>query len=171
MIIHPMRKIYWLSLIILLAYTGASAQDNSITTFILVRHAEKGNDGSDPELKPEGLDRAMKLATMLKNTPVDAVYSSNYKRTRNTVFPLAKEKGIEIQTYDAGKSEVIDTILSKYAGGTVVICGHSNTVPQLANVLTGKQDFKNFEDSDYGNLLIISVVKKGSVAKVTWLSY
>jgi hypothetical protein len=49
--------------------------------------------------------------------------------------------------------------------------GHSNTIPQIANLLSGKEEFKNFADTDYGNLLIISVVERGQTAKVTWINY
>jgi 2,3-bisphosphoglycerate-dependent phosphoglycerate mutase len=143
-----------------------------ITTFVLLRHAEKGNDDpKDPELKPEGMERAIRLTKMLAKTSVDAIYSTAFKRTRNTVAPLAAVKGLEVQTYEAHKTDEIENMLQKYAGGTIVICGHSNTIPRMANVLIGKEAFKDYDDSDYDNFLIISVVEKGKVAKVTWLSY
>lgn len=151
---------------------GEASAQISITTFILVRHAEKASDGTDdPDLKPEGLERAGKFAALFKNTPVDAVYSTRYKRTKNTVAPLAQQKGLEVQVYDAAKPEMIDGIISKYAGGTVVIGGHSNTIPQIANLLTGKDEYKTFPDADYGNILIISLLERGKTAEVTWLSY
>ena len=57
-----------------------TAQKNTLTTFILVRHAEKVMDGTkDPELKPEGTERAARLSIMLSTTPVDAIYSTNFK--------------------------------------------------------------------------------------------
>jgi hypothetical protein len=49
--------------------------------------------------------------------------------------------------------------------GTVVICGHSNTIPALANILIGKEQYKTFDDSDYGNLLII---KDGTVTHLRY---
>jgi 2,3-bisphosphoglycerate-dependent phosphoglycerate mutase len=148
------------------------AQTSSITTFILVRHAEKGNDGTDdPDLTPEGIQRAKKLAGIFKNTAVDAVYSTRYKRTKNTVEPLAQQKGKEVMLYENVKPATLDDILTKYPGGTILIGGHSNTIPQLANQLVGREEFKTFDDSDYGNILIISVVEKGKVAKATLLNY
>ena len=148
------------------------AQTKPITTFILVRHAEKASDGTDdPDLKPEGLERAGKFAALLENTPIDAVYSTRYKRTKNTVAPLAQKKALEVQVYEVMKPEVIDAIISKHAGKVVVIGGHSNTIPQIANLLTGKDEHKTFPDTAYGNILIIPVLERGKSAEVTWLNY
>ena len=166
-----MKRTLLLLILAVLTFQG-SAQTSAITTFILVRHAEKASDGTDdPDLKPEGLERAGKFAALLKNTSVDAVYSTRYKRTRNTVAPLAQQKGLDVQIYDAAKPEVIDAIIAKHAGGTVVIGGHSNTIPQIANLLTGKDEYKTFPDADYGNILIVSVIERGKTAELVWLSY
>ena len=155
--------------LVLLTFSIAEAQP---TTFILVRHAEKGNDGTkDPDLTDAGSQRAQVLANMLKKTQVDAIYSTAYKRTRNTVTPLATAKGLIVLPYEAFKTDEIDQILKKHTGGTVVIAGHSNNIPWIANYLTGKETYKDFEDSDYENLLIVTVVEKGKNAKVVWLSY
>src|SRR5436190_22597343 len=113
-----MRKILWLIFLIELSNHAFSQQNPLVTTFILLRHAEKGNDGTeDPDLKPEGIARASLIAKMLNQTSVDAIYSTDYKRTRNTVIPLAKEKGLEVQLYEAFKSEEIEKMMKKYAGG------------------------------------------------------
>lgn len=148
------------------------ADAQTITTVILVRHAEKGTDDpKDPELSEAGKERAQHLAQVLKEIKVDAIYSTPYKRTRNTVTPLAEAKGISVLNYDPSKKEEIDMLLQKFAGGTIVIAGHSNTVPGLANYLTGKTEFQNFDDSDYDNLMVVTVVERGKNAKVVWLTY
>jgi len=69
------------------------------------------------------------------------------------------------------KGEEIDAMLQKFPGGTIVISGHSNTTPWVANYLTGKDgEYKDFSDSDYDNILVLDVIEKGK-AKVTWLTY
>ena len=89
-----MKKII---LFFLLAISVTSYSQQTITTFILTRHAEKGDDGTkDPDLTQAGKDRAQLLIIMLKEIKVDAIYSTAYKRTRNTVIPLAQEKGTNI---------------------------------------------------------------------------
>jgi broad specificity phosphatase PhoE len=164
-----MMKKYFLLLALLIGTSALYAQ--TVTTFVLVRHAEKASDGSkDPELAPEGVARAQALQQMLRLATVKAVYSTPYKRTQNTVAPLAAEKNLTIQFYQSIKAEQVDQMLKDYAGGTVVICGHSNTIPALANLLTGTDAYKDWKDGDYDNLLVISVVERGK-ATVTWLTY
>lgn len=148
------------------------AQEKNITTFILIRHAEKANDGtSDPPLSSEGEERAKRLVPMLKNEKVDAIYSTKFNRTRSTVKALAESKNLSVQIYENMKSEDLLQLVDKYKGGTIVIAGHSNTIPAIANLLTGKDEYKTFADTDYGNLLIVSVVTTGKDSKVTWLAY
>lgn len=167
-----MKKTLLVLVLFSVGFADIMAQTNPITTFILVRHAEKGDDGtSDPDLSAEGIERAKRLASLLKNTALDAVYSTKYKRTKSTVLPVASEKGLEVQIYESIKPEVIEGLISKHAGGTVLIGGHSNTTPQVANFLLGKEEFRNFSESEYGNILVISLVEKGKNVKVVKLSY
>jgi 2,3-bisphosphoglycerate-dependent phosphoglycerate mutase len=157
-----------LTLIFLFVTSLACAQP--VTTFILVRHAEKGNNGTkDPDLNEAGRMRAQALAKLMQATKVDAIYSTPYKRTRNTVTPLATAKGFDVLEYT--KIEEMDAILKRYSGGTIIVCGHSNTVPAIANYLIGKDSYLAFEDSEYGNIIIVSLVEKGTNANVVWLNY
>ena len=157
--------------IIWLTIGDALAQEQ-ITTFILLRHGERSDEaGNDPDLSEAGKARATRLAEMLSKASIQAIYSTSYKRTRNTVSPLAKAKGLEILPYETLTGEPLDKMLKDHAGGTVVISGHSNTIPWTANYLIGKEQFKNFADDDYKNFLVVSVLKKGSVTNITWLTY
>jgi 2,3-bisphosphoglycerate-dependent phosphoglycerate mutase len=161
-----------LFLAIALAVSIQSLAQSQVTTFILIRHAERGETGSgDPDISEEGKQRANRLAQMLSKTSVTAIYSTSYKRTRNTVTPLANAKGLQILSYEAMNGDAIDRMLKDHAGGTVVVCGHSNTTPWTANYLTGKNDLKDFSDDDYKNFLVVSVLKKGTDANITWLTY
>jgi len=166
-----MKKMLFSITLLMSALTFAMAQQR-ITTFILVRHGEKVTDGTDdPDLSPEGRERAARLAALLKDTAIDAIYASPFKRTQNTVAPLVQAKGLTVQLYDPKKPEVVDAILEKYAGRTVVICGHTNTTPRMANRLLGREQFKDFEETEFGHLLVIDVLELGKAAKVTVLHY
>jgi broad specificity phosphatase PhoE len=148
------------------------AAQEQITTFILVRHAERSDEsGGDPDISEDGKARAKRLAEALSKTSIQAIYSTGYKRTKNTVTPLADAKGLKISIYEALKGEEIEKMLKDNMGGTIVVSGHSNTIPWTANYLIGKDEFKNFGDDDYGNFLVVSVLSKGKVTKVTWLTY
>jgi broad specificity phosphatase PhoE len=171
-----MKKLFLLALTVLISHAAVTAQTNeALTTFILVRHAEKASQNamtkdSDPKLSEEGLKRADHLAELFSMTSISAVYSTPYERTRSTVAPLAKAKSLEVQSYEPGKNEAIDKIWNENLGKTVVICGHSNTIPKIANYLSGTNDFKDFSDSDYGNIIIVTILQKGK-ASVTWMRY
>jgi len=152
-----------LSLILVFVTASSFAQ----TTFILVRHAEKENTANnDPALTTEGQERAQRLAQMLEKQNIDHVLSTDFKRTMNTVGPLAKSRGLMIQVYKSVNPA--DWITDKPR--TIVVSGHSNTIPALANQILGREQFKNFEDSDYGNILISTATAVGK-ATVTHLRY
>lgn len=161
-----MQKFIFSVIIASFFLAGCSDRDTQLTTFILLRHAEKGNDGTeDPDLTPEGIARASRLSQFLSDVQIDGIYSTNYKRTRNTVTPLATSKSLQVASYEAFKDKEIERILQVHRGGTIVMCGHSDNIPWTANLLLGKETFKEFNPSEYGVILIVSVLEKGKVAK------
>ncbi|GAB4234031.1 MAG: phosphoglycerate mutase family protein [Ekhidna sp.] len=164
--ITTMKKLLITTLMLVCIISLAHAQ----TTFILVRHAEKANDGTrNPSLNDAGKERASNLAEMLSNQEVSALYSTPYKRTQETLQPIASQKNLEIQDYDprAG-ADWLKEVAAKHGEGTVVISGHSNTTPGLANALLGSQVFAQFDESDYTNLIIIVAdeVGKGKLVRL-----
>ena len=155
----------------------ARAQDEKLTTFILLRHAEKVVDGTmadrtkDPDLSEAGKTRAESLVSLFKNATIDAIYSTAFVRTKKTVEPLAKSKSLLVKEYEANKLDVIDKMLQEYEGKTIVVCGHSNTIPKIANYLSKSGKYKDFDDTDYGNILIITVSSEKKSASVTLLHF
>lgn len=69
---------------------------------ILIRHAlplrveRNDNSAADPDLSDEGFRQAKKLASWLKDEPLDALYSSPLKRAKNTAGPLAEVKKLDV---------------------------------------------------------------------------
>ncbi len=59
---------------------------------LVVRHGEKISD-ADERLTEAGRARAERLAKMLKDAGVTAIYSTDTERTRDTVQPLAAALG------------------------------------------------------------------------------
>lgn len=156
----------------LLLACNSTAQDTQITTFILVRHAEKVADGSkDPELSEQGQARAQRLASMLKRQPIAAIYSTNFKRTMNTVKPLAEKLGQNILPYEAFKDEEIVKMVNQHIGKTIVVVGHSNNIPWIANTLLGTKEFGDYDEGYYENVLIVNVIEKGVKGSTIQLSY
>lgn len=108
------------------------------THFVLVRHAEKASDDpKDPSLSEAGMARAARLADALADTPLAAAYATAYRRTQSTAVPSAARHGIAVTTYDASRpaAEFASALRQAHTDETVLVVGHSNTVPALAAAL------------------------------------
>ncbi|CAN5562397.1 phosphoglycerate mutase family protein [soil metagenome] len=127
------------------------------TTIILLRHAEKETTGSDPSLSPAGLERSYKLQKTLPGYQPDQFYSTDYTRTKQTLTAWANATGKQIEIYDADQLTAFAEKLKKMQGKTVIVVGHSNTTPQLANLLTGKEKYKQLDDNVYNKIWIITI--------------
>ncbi|MEX0662074.1 MAG: phosphoglycerate mutase family protein [Balneolaceae bacterium] len=141
----------------------SQSTSNEITTFILVRHAEKVDDSRDPDLSEAGYKRADILANMMENISFDAVYSTPMIRTTETAREIAEKNGVEIINYDhLNPDEVAAEWIGKHRGNHVLIAGHSNSTPTFANALLGREHFKKkFDESDFGNILIVTITSDG----------
>jgi broad specificity phosphatase PhoE len=106
--------------------------------FVVVRHAEKATDDPrDPSLSAAGQARARWLARRLQGQDLVAVYATGYRRTQQTVAPVAGAHGLAISTYDAAQpfDEFAQALLDAHHAGTVLVAGHSNTVPGIVAAL------------------------------------
>jgi probable phosphoglycerate mutase len=134
-------------------------------TAYLVRHAEKVTSGEamvvadpkDPPLTAAGQSRAKVLAEMLEGEPITAIWSSDYKRTRDTAAPLADLLNLEVQIYDPGDLEGLAAQLRANPNQTVLVVGHSNTTPQLAEALGGEGGTPIYEKSEYDRLYVVDL--------------
>ena len=152
------------------SYLGAAAQDRQVT-IILVRHAEKADATSqDPDLSAEGRQRAERLKKAIGKYRPGAFYSTNYKRTRDTIAPLAAKRKKQIQTYDPRQPQALIDQIMKSDTKRFVVAGHSNTIPGLANLIAKKELFKNLDDSEYSVIWVIKM-KNGKVRHFELLDY
>jgi broad specificity phosphatase PhoE len=120
---------------------------------LVVRHGEKISD-TDERLTEAGRARAERLAKMLKDAGVTAIYSTDTERTRDTVQPLASALGLEVVIYDKADGKFIERIRSEQPAGVVLVAGHSNTIPDLLKALNCRGDFKIASD-EYDNLFLV----------------
>lgn len=139
-----------------------------ITTVILVRHAEKAFDkGGDPELTEAGKQRSDELARVLSEVKVDKIFSTDFKRTKQTVTPLAEANDKEIEIYNPFELDNIISLIDKHKGQTLVFSGHSNTTPEILNKLVGEDRYRQLDDADYDNLYIVSYLKQGDARVIS----
>jgi 2,3-bisphosphoglycerate-dependent phosphoglycerate mutase len=60
-------------------------------------------------------------------------------------------------------------LLLKQAGKTIVVAGHSNTIPGLVNLLLHDNKFKNLDDNEYDKIFVVTVENdKASVKVLTY---
>ena len=138
---------------------------SSVETIIIVRHAEKEiTGGNDPALSAAGKLRAKKLASIFPGVLPDSFYATNYIRTISTLFPWATTVHKNIIVYDAARLPEFAEVLKKQKGKTIVVAGHTNTVPPLVNLLLGTQKFEQLKDDEYDKIFIVTIVN--GIAKV-----
>ena len=143
-----------------------------VTTVILIRHAEKIIDpnNADPDLSPAGQARAQELVHMFGDAGINAIYATQYKRTQQTVKPLADKLGLLVnQVNSKNTTELVARIRSQNAGQVIFIAGHNNTVPEIVAALGGPT-FPIIPETEFDNLYIVTVYRTGK-AKVVKLKY
>jgi phosphohistidine phosphatase SixA len=149
------------------------AVDQPSMTLVLVRHAEKKivpPENKDPDLSPAGQARAQELVRMFGDTGITAIYATQYKRTQQTVRPLAEKLGLQVIQVEAKKtSDLVKQIRSRKAGEVIFIAGHNNSVPEIIAALGGPQ-LPIIPETEYDNLYILTVQSDGS-AKLVRMKY
>lgn len=144
--------------LMLFAQVFANAQS---TTVYVVRHAEKdmtNPSNPDPSLSGEGLQRSFDLRDILAKEKIDAVFSTNYKRTIQTGNPLSMLINKEIIMYDPSKNqELIKTILENHKGKKVLIVGHSNTILTLIKAFGATPSTEQLQDTQYNLLFELKI--------------
>ncbi len=127
-------------------------------TIYIVRHAEKGTpmgNSSDVPLSPEGEARAQALKEVLKSEKIEVIYSTNTIRTKTTAKPTADHFGITTETYGPRPDSAFINML-KSSKKNILVVGHSNTIDDIVNMLTGESVVPgDLKDSEYDNLYII----------------
>jgi broad specificity phosphatase PhoE len=142
-----------------------------VTTVLLVRHAEKSATPPDnPALSDVGRKRAQALARILEGANIKALYATEFARTQQTVEPLAAQLGLPVTPLSASDADaLVKHILANHRGETVLVAGHSNTVPVIIEKLRGGA-VPPISDTEYDKLFVVTVYRFGK-AKVVQLRY
>ena len=144
---------------------------------ILVRHADKPGDPTDPHLSPTGVTRASQLASFITSDPEMTKYGApiaifatqttkhdNGQRTQETVAPLAAALKLQVQTPYLGKdyAALAKQILSNpaYAGKTILICWNHEVIPQLVAALGVAPEPPKWKGSIFDRVYVISYRKR-----------
>jgi len=145
-----------------LAMTLIPALASAQKMVILTRHAERADGAAtmsvpggapvDPALSAAGEARAQKLAGMLADANIAAMFTTEYRRTKDTAAPLAAKLKLTPEVIPAAQmAAVVDKIKSR-TDETVFVVGHSNTVGAIIKALGGPD--VTIGDAEYDNLFI-----------------
>jgi len=160
-----------LSLFTYSSYAQESSDDlkkPEVTTYYLIRHAEKQRqnpDDKNPSLTFQGYKRADKWRDIFRYVPLNAIYSTDYNRTKQTAKPTADSKKLPILMYDPSKMYT-ESFQYNTKGKNVLIVGHSNTTPSFVNKILGINKYKQIDDDNNANLYIVKVIDGKASASV-----
>ncbi|HUH12908.1 MAG TPA: histidine phosphatase family protein [Longimicrobiales bacterium] len=148
---------------------AAAAQRATPTVVYVVRHAEKADDGSsDPALTAAGEARARVLAERLASVDLAAVFATQFQRTRATAAPAARAAGVAVTVQEARSGRVAEDaralaerIRAEHQGRSILVVGHSNTVPAFLEALSGASPGEMGEH-DHDDLFIVELPWQGA---------
>jgi broad specificity phosphatase PhoE len=130
-------------------------------TILLVRHAEKATEprSTDPSLSEAGVARARELARHLEHAGLTHVFTSEFRRTRETAAPLALRTGLAPTVAPAKDLESLRSALASLPRhSSALVVGHSNTVPVLVRALAesalGSRSIE-LSEADYDRLFVV----------------
>jgi len=166
----------------LFAFAGilpVCGQSTEAPTVVMVfRHAEPvmpamGQERDpDPSLNEAGNRRAEALIETVGEAGVTAIYSSQLKRTQETVAPLAAHLGLAVTTVEISRDNlaayptmVAERILAEHRGGTVVVVNHSNTVPLIVEALGGAP-VPEITENEFDHFFVVVVPASGPVRTI-----
>jgi broad specificity phosphatase PhoE len=148
--------------------SDATTTDRRARTVIVVRHAEKesAGDPKDPALSPDGVRRAETLARLLGPAHVTHLFATEFKRTQETLGPLAKAAGVSVSVVPAREAErLIAEIAALPPGAVCVVAGHSNTVPKIVVELSGLRDSplgRAMSEDEFARMYVITLPQAGA---------
>lgn len=108
---------------------------------LLVRHGragKRGQSGGDDSMRPldtKGRSQAAALPDLLAAYPVTRVLTSPYIRCVQTVDPLARRLGVEIEQRlelaEGTPPRPVRDLLASLAGETAAVCTHGDIIAEL----------------------------------------
>ncbi|HZW15220.1 MAG TPA: phosphoglycerate mutase family protein [Brevundimonas sp.] len=156
-----MKRLLLAAALTLLTATSAMAQ-----TVIIVRHAEKADASADPLLSEAGQARAQALSAALTEAHPSLVLTSPLQRTILTAAPTAEYHSApsEVVSLEGGGAAHIAATAARVRAlpedATVLIVGHSNTVPAIARAL-GYADAADMPECEYDRMTTLHLLGEG----------
>ena len=152
-----------MKIILTLFLTLSYIPSEQCSTFYLIRHAEKvrtDKSDKDPKLNKYGMLRAIKWQEYFSDKNISKIYSTNYKRTLETVKPIQESSDITPIIYSPSDIDYKNFIMSNKIE-VVLIVGHSNTIPDFVNGLISENVYSQIDDLNNSNLYVVNICESG----------
>ena len=140
------------------------SHSQEITTYYFIRHAEKlrvDKTERNPNLNLKGFKRAEAWKEVFSNISFDAIYSTDYTRTKLTAKPTADSKNLPILIYNP-RDMYSKAFQNLTKGKTILVVGHSNTTNVFANKVLGFDKYEEIKDNNNSNLYIVTIMNGNS---------
>lgn len=122
---------------------------------VVVRHAEKVDESTDPLLSAAGMARAESLAKALRSLDIKGVYVTQFQRTALTAAPLLNALGLKAGVVKGDATpELVERMKKEHPNDVVLAVGHSNTVPMILSAL-GHPEIVKLGSDEYDNLFVV----------------
>lgn len=144
----------------IMIYVGTLMFYNPTTVVIIVRHAERPA-GEDPPLTLEGEERAQTLAHVADRADVGAIFATQFRRTQQTVQPLAAQEGIAVISINKDDLDGLVAQINAPRGFAVLVAGHTDTIPELIQRLGGG-NVGMIGETDFDNLFVVHIPRWGT---------
>jgi broad specificity phosphatase PhoE len=141
---------------------------NTITQYYFIRHAEKVDSSKNPDLSEKGLEKAQQWKTLFSKINFDAVYSTDFNRTLQTIQPIVAGNNQLLKIYNP-KMIDIEAFKKETHGRTILVVGHSNTIPNMVNQIIKENKYTNIEENQFGNLYIVTLFENQIVSQLLHL--
>ena len=128
-----------------------------------VRHAEKSSSpAGDPDLTEAGRQRAEALARILKRHGIEAIHSTDTRRTRQTAAPLSEAVSVPVRLYS---QDTVQRFLYRLMDEerNALVVGHSNTVLGMIRSLGLEPSKMEIKDHEYDNLFLVTMKPKNGL--------
>jgi broad specificity phosphatase PhoE len=135
---------------------------------VVVRHAEKASADKDTPLSERGQERARVLAAMLGRTGVTRLFATQYRRTRDTLAPLAERLSLPVEVRDASTpaAALAEELRALPDGSVAVFATHSNVLPAMVKALAGVKprgvEGDSLPDDEFSRVVVITEPCNGS---------
>jgi broad specificity phosphatase PhoE len=145
-----------------------SLGQNTITQYYFIRHAEKADSSKNPDLSEKGLERSQEWKTLFSKINFDGVYSTDFNRTLKTIQPIVADNNRLLKIYNPKMMDV-EVFKIETHGKTILIVGHSNTIPNMVNQIIKENKYTDIEENQFGNLYIVTLFENQILSQLLHL--